>query len=152
MSGTQAHADPSLLDAAKRIKDEMDLHALAGVSGWAVFALADGRPLDHTAYESWRAAVKGAKWDRDNYLFLEIQPDGMPSVREAQAVLQYARLIHKLGYRIPSPDWDAGPLASSMPHNPRDRAVMGRQLATGRPLVPQGFAMSNLPSERRKHG
>lgn len=142
-----AVADPVLADAAKRVADEMTMHAVAGSFGWAVFALADGRPLDHVAYESWRDAVKAAKWDRDNYMFLEIKPDGMPE-REAAAVLSYARLIHDLGHRIPGPDWDAGPLASSMPHQPRDRALMAKQLAAGRPLLPAGFAMSNLPAER----
>lgn len=134
-------------DDVKRVKDEMDMHAVAGASGFAVLALADGRPLDHTAYPSWSEAVKAAKHDRDRYMFLEIQPDGMP-YREADAALKYARIIHSMGHRIPSPDWQAGPMASSMPHQPRDRALMARQLASGKPLLPAGFAMSNLPSER----
>jgi hypothetical protein len=148
---TQAPHDPQLADAGKRIQDEMNLHAVAGSRGFAVFALADGRPMDHVAYETWRDAVRAAKWNRDRYIFLEIQPDGMPNVREAIAALTYARIIHDLGHRIPSPDWEAGPLAASMPHQPRDRAVMARQLASGKPLLPAGFAMSNLPSERGTH-
>lgn len=139
--------DPELLDAGKRISDEMTMHALAGSYGWAVFALADGRPLDHTAYETWAHAVKAAKLDRDRYIFLEIQPGGMEP-REGQAALTYARALHAAGFRIPSPDWEAGPLASSMPHQPRDRRLMARQLISGKPLLPEGFAMSNLPSER----
>ena len=87
-------AGANVTDEAKRIKDEMDYHALCGHFGWAVLALADGKPMDHVAYETYRDAVKGAKWNRDNYLFLEIQPDGMP-YREAQAVIDYhlARLF-----------------------------------------------------------
>lgn len=146
----QAPPDPQLADAAKRVSEEMTMHAVAGAYGWAAFALADGAPLDHTAYPTWSDAVKAAKWDRDNYMFLEIQPGGMPE-REGAAVLTYARFIHDLGHRIPGPDWEAGPLASSMPHQPRDRALMARQLARGKPLVPEGFALSNLPSERRTH-
>jgi hypothetical protein len=156
-------AGENVSDAAKRIKDEADMHALAGAHGYFVVALADGRPLDHTAYETWADAVRAAKHDRDRHLFLEIQPDGMPSAREAEAVLQWARFCHDQGWRIPSPDWDGGPLASSMPHQPRDRHLMARQLVAGKPLLPEGFAMSNLPSERpqpvrrqfrkvRKHG
>jgi hypothetical protein len=135
-------------DDVRRVKDAMDLHAVAGSYGFAVIALADGKPLDNTAYPSWKDAVKAAKWDRDNYMYLEIQPDGM-SYEEAEAVLNYARTIHKLGYRIPSPDWDAGPLASSMPMHPRDRRRMARQLASGRPLYPHETPYSNLPQYRK---
>lgn len=135
-------------DCVKRVKDEMDLHALAGDHGWAVFALADGKPLDHVAYPTWSAAVRAAKGDRDNCMFVEIPPDGFPSYRHAAAPLHYARTLSRAGYRIPSPDWHAGPLASSMPLQPRDRRLMARQLASGRPLLPEGWAMSNLSSER----
>lgn len=135
-------------DCAKRIKDELDMHAVAGARGWAVFALADGTPLDHTAYDSWNAAVRAARWDRDNYAFVEIMPDGCPSYRAAAAILHYARTLSRGGYRIPSPDWDAGPLAASMPAQPHDRRRMARQLISGKPLLPEGFAMSNLPAER----
>jgi hypothetical protein len=135
-------------DCAKRVKDELDMHAVAGARGWVVFALADGTPLDHTAYPSWNDAVRAAKWNRDRYIFVEIQPDGCPSYREAAAVIHYARTLSRAGFRIPSPDWEAGPLAASMPHQPADRARMVRQLVSGRPLVPGGYAMSNLPAER----
>jgi hypothetical protein len=146
----QAPPDPQLADAAKRVKDEMDLHAVAGDRGWAVFALADGKPLDHTAYDSWKAAVKAAKWDRDRYFFLEVQPDGMPE-REAVAVIRYARLCHDLGGRVPPPD-DVHLFPPGMPLQPLDRLRMARQLASGKPLVPAGFAMSNHPAERRTRG
>jgi hypothetical protein len=143
--------DQALEDAAKRIRDEMNMHAVAGAYGFAVFALADGSPMDHTPYPTWQAAVKAAKHDRDNYMFLEIKPDGMGSLREAAAPLQYARVLHSQGYRVPSPGWEAGPLASSMPHQPWDRARMAVQLGSGKPLDTRGF--TNLPSERRmKHG
>lgn len=135
-------------DCAKRIKDELDYHAVAGDHGWAVFAMADGAPLDHAAYDSWNAAVAAAKWDRDNYMFVELAPDGCPSYRAAAAILHYARTLSRAGFRIPSPDWEAGPMAASMPQQPYDRARMIRQLASGRPLLPEGFAMSNLPAER----
>jgi len=148
MQAVKSPEDQALEDAARRVKAEADMHALAGARGWFVVALADGRPLDHTAYETWGDAVRAARWDRDRYLFLEIQPGGMPEAREAEAVLKWGRFCHDQGYRIPSPDWDAGPLASSMPLRPADRRLMARQLASGRALLPEGLAMSNLPSER----
>jgi hypothetical protein len=131
-------------DDVLRLKDEMDLHAAAGSRGWAVIAMADGAPLDHTAYPAWASAVAAAGFDRDRYLFVEIQPDGMP-YREASAVLKYFRTMHDMGYRIPSPDWEAGPLASSMPYRRHDRARMARQLVSGRPLDPDGH--ENIRSE-----
>lgn len=136
-------------DDVKRVKDEMDMHAAAGAHGWAVFALQDGKPLDHTPYPAWNDAVRAAKWDRDNYMYLEIQPDGMP-YREAQAVLRYARTIHQLGHRIPSPDWDAGPMVASMPGNRHDRRRMLAQLKKGRPLYPADTSYGNLPVQLEK--
>jgi hypothetical protein len=133
-------------DDVKRVKDEMDYHAVLGHFGWVAFKLADGSPVDHTAYETWNDAVRAAKWDRDRYMFLELQPDGM-TYAAAKAVLDYARTLSKMGFRIPSPDADFGQ-AMSMPYRPRDRRVMARQLASGKPLYPQGFVASNLPSER----
>jgi hypothetical protein len=132
-------------DDVKRVKDEMDMHAVAGSYGYVVIALADGKPLDHAAYPTWGEAVRAAKWDRDNYMFLEIQPDGMP-YREAQAVLKYARTIHQLGHRIPSPEWAAGPLVASMPDKPWDRKRMMKQLKSGKPLDPIGY--SNFPVKK----
>ena len=132
-------------DAARRVKDEMDLHAVTGDSGWAVFHLSDGRPFDHVAYPSWQDAVKATKWDRDNYMYPEIPPDGMPSLREAQGILDYARLIHRMGHRIPGDDWKDHQ-AASMPMQPWDRRLMAYQLAKGKPLDIRGY--SNLPMER----
>lgn len=133
-------------DDVRRLKDEMDMHAVAGSYGYAVIALADGTPLDHTPYPTWNDAVKAAKWDRDRYIFLEIQPGGM-SHKEAAAVLKYARTMYDAGFRIPSPDWDAGPLVSSVPHQEWDKKRMIRQLVSGTPLYPQGS--TNLPAEKK---
>ena len=135
---------PVYSDDAKRVSDEMALHAIAKSRGWAIFALADGRPFDHTPYESWSAAVKATKWDRDNYMYCEIQPDGMP-LREAEGVLKYARTVHKMGHRIPSPDWEGGPLSSMMPMRSWDRKAMARQLASGKPLATPGDGWGNTP-------
>lgn len=136
--------DQALEDAAKRIKEAMDLHAIASDHGWAVCHLADGKPMDHTAYPTWQAAVKAARWDRDNFMYLEIQPDGMP-LQEAIAVLKFARFVHSQGWRIPDPTFNMPP---GMPAQRRDRALMARQLVSGKPLVPEGYALSNLPAER----
>jgi hypothetical protein len=133
-------------DAARRISDEMNMHAIAKSGGsWAVFALADGRPLDHTAYPTWTLAVTAAKWDRDRYMFIEVQPDGC-NPNEAEALLTYQRTLYSMGYRIPSPDWAAGPMASSMPTQSWDKRTMANQLISGRPIDPRGF--SNLPNEQ----
>lgn len=131
-------------DAASRIKYDMDMHAVAGSRGWAAFSLEDGSS-DHTAYDTWSDAVRIKNWDRDNYMYLEIQPDGMPDVEDAKACLKYARTIRQLGHRIPSPDWEHYQ-SMSMPYAPWDRARMAKQLASGKPLDPRGY--SNLPAER----
>ena len=131
-------------DDVLRVADEMTMHAVAGMHGWVAFSMADGTPLDHAAYPTWGEAVKAARWNRDNYMFLEIQPDGMP-YNEARAVLEYFRGMSKMGYRIPSPDWEAGPLASSMPMQPADRKKMMRQLARGKPIYPDYVPYTNLP-------
>lgn len=135
-------------DDVLRVKDTMDLHAVAKAKGWAVFALADGTPLDNTPYPTWNDAVKAAKWDRDNYMYLEIQPDGMP-YREANAVLTYARIVHKMGHRIPDPDW-VDYEASVMPRTPHDRKRAASQLVSGKPLIPDGIPYGNLPYFLRK--
>lgn len=135
-------------DDVKRIKDTMDMHAVAGAYGWAVFALADGKPLDNTPYPTWNDAVKAAKWDRDNYMYLEIKPDGMP-YNEASAVLKFARGIHDMGHRIPSPDW-ADYEAMQMPRTKPDRVRAARQLITGKPITPDDVPYGNLPYFFRK--
>lgn len=114
-------------DAARRIADEMNLHAVAKSEGWAVFHLSDGRPFDHTPYRRRVEAVKATGWDRDRFLYLEIQPDGMP-LKEADAVLRFARMLHDSGFRIPSPEFEFDP---TMPLLRRDRLATIRHLATG---------------------
>lgn len=144
--GLTAKSPETVPDDVKRVKYAMDMHAVAGSRGWAAFKLEDGS-TDNVVYDSWSDAVRAMKWDRDNYMYGEIQPDGMTE-QFAAAVLNYARAMHRMGWRIPSPDWHAGELASSMPYQPSDRRTMARQLISGKPLYPEGFVASNLPSER----
>ena len=137
--------DPKIVwpDDVKRVCDSMNLHAVAGSHGWVAFSMADGKPLDNTPYPTWNDAVRAAKWDRDNYMFLEISPDGMQP-NEAKACLTYARELSKAGFRIPSPDWEHGQ-AMSMPLRKHDRKRMTRQLVSGSPLYPGDVPYSNLP-------
>ncbi len=90
-------------DDARRMADTMNLHAVAGSRGWAIFALADGRSPDMTPYEDIGDAHRAMRWDRDNYLYLEIPRGGVNDPAEMQAVLNYARALHKAGYRLPDP-------------------------------------------------
>lgn len=95
-------------DAAQRMADTMNLHALAKAKGWAVFTLADGRS-DSTAYETYAEALRSARWDRDRYLYLQIPAGGVSDPAEMQGCLDYARVIHDLGGRLPDPrDFNAG--------------------------------------------
>jgi len=120
-------ADKPYSDAARRIADEMTLHAIAKSEGWVAFRLSDGSPLDHAVYERRIDAVKAAGWDRDRFIYLEVQPDGMP-LKEAQAVLDFARTLHDAGFRIPSPEFEFDP---TMPLLPADRRRTIRHLASG---------------------
>ena len=81
----------------------MNLHAVAKSRGWAVFALADGRSPDNTAYEDIGDAYRAMKWDRDRYLYLQIPAGGVNDPAEMQACLDYARALYKAGYRLPDP-------------------------------------------------
>jgi hypothetical protein len=111
-------------DDARRFADAITLHSVAGSAGkWAVITLADGRPKDLVAYDSRPDAVRSTRWDRDRYLYIFIPPDGMHP-REAQACLNYGRMLHDAGFRLPDPDdriqpdvigWD------TMPTLPQDR-------------------------------
>jgi hypothetical protein len=95
-------------DDARRMADVMNLHAIAKSKGWAVFALADGRS-DNVPYEGYGDALRAKKWDRDNYLYLQIPAGGVNDPAEMQACLDYARTLHKLGARMPDPrDFNAG--------------------------------------------
>lgn len=132
---TQAPPDPALLDAAKRIADEMTIHAIAKSEGWVAFKLADGRPVDHVCYPRRIDAVKAAGWDRDNYVFLETEPD-VASLQEWIARLKYARMLHAAGFRIPSSEFE---FDASMPFLVTDRAKQVRHLASGGRLHPLGL-------------
>jgi hypothetical protein len=95
---------PAYPDDAKRIADAMTMHTVLGHSGmWCAFALADGRSPDNTAYPTRDEAVMYQRWDRDNYVYLMVQPDGMHP-KEAEAFLRYARALHDKGFRLPDPE------------------------------------------------
>lgn len=86
--------------------DAMNLHAVVKNRGWAVFALADGHS-DNTAYETYDDALRSTKWNRDNYLYLQIPAGGVNDPAEMQACLDYARALNKAGCRLPDPrDFD----------------------------------------------
>jgi hypothetical protein len=128
---------------ACRISEEMTLHTLAGSAGcWAAFNLADGRPKDHTAYPTWHEAVAYAgRWDRDETIYLLVQPDGM-APREAESFLKYARFLHDAGFRLPPPDSAAfgycSQLGSGLPQLQSDRYKMARHLISGGDEFPGG--------------
>jgi hypothetical protein len=89
-------------DDARRMADTMNLHAVVKAKGWAVFALADGTS-DNTAYETIGEAYMAKRWDRDNFLYLQIPAGGVNDPAEMQGCLDYARALHKAGYRLPDP-------------------------------------------------
>jgi len=125
----------------------MDMHALLKQRGWVAFKLEDGSALDHACYPTWNEAVKAAKWDRDRFFYLEVQPDGMP-YKEASAVLDFARKLYAGGYRIPNPEW-TDHMASTMPLQPHDRKRALRQLISGKPLLSPDIPYGNLPNMRK---
>jgi hypothetical protein len=89
-------------EAAARMADVMNLHAVVKSRGWAVFALADGTS-DNVPYQDISDAYRAKKWDRDNFLYLQIPMGGVNDPAEMQACLDYARALHKAGYRLPDP-------------------------------------------------
>lgn len=89
-------------DDARRMADVMNLHAVAKSKGWAVFALADGRS-DNTPYETLDDAYLAKRWDRDRFLYLQIPAGGVNDPAEMQACLDYARMLQKMGARLPDP-------------------------------------------------
>jgi hypothetical protein len=101
-------APPAISDDAKRMSYGMNMLAILGERGkWASFALADGRG-DNTPYDTREDAVRHRRHDRDNYVYLLIPADGM-SPQDAQRFLDYARMLHDNGYRLPDPrDFHAG--------------------------------------------
>lgn len=127
-----AYLDPAFSDAAKRISDAMTLHYLAGKTGqWVAFALADGRSPDGgTTYDRWAEAVRFQKWDRDRFVYLQVEPPGM-TPKEAGAYLKYARFLHSQGWRLPPPDEFDYPDVSACPEFKADRLAMARHLISG---------------------
>jgi hypothetical protein len=119
-------------DDARRIADEMTLHTIAGNTGrWCAFRLADGKPVArHACFDTRIDAVKACKWDRDNYVYLEVQPDGM-TPRAAFEFLDYARQLHNAGFRLPDPEFD---YAASMPTLMSDRVKQINHLARKTPI------------------
>lgn len=115
-------------DAAARMADVMNLHAVAKSRGWAVFALADGRS-DNTAYETYDAALRSARWDRDRFLYLEIPRGGVQDPAEMQGCLDYARILHDMGARMPDPrDFHAPDRGFPYHQPPVMRADWARQI------------------------
>lgn len=133
---------PAYADDAKRVSDAMNMHAVAKSAGkWACFSLADGTSPDgNTAYDTRDEAVLFRRWDRDNYIYLQVQPDGM-TPHDAQEFLRYARMLHANGYRLPDPrdfrefenQYDAQhrPLLKSDAYA-QIRELTGRKRLTGR--------------------
>lgn len=89
-------------DAAARMADVMNLHAIVKARGWAVFALADSKS-DNTAYETYDDALRSTRWNRDRYLYLQIPAGGVNDPAEMQGCLDYARVLHDMGGRLPDP-------------------------------------------------
>ena len=138
-------------DPVKRVKDEMDFHAVAmqsgGDRGYAVFSMQDGRPITHDLYPSRaRARQSAEKLTTDYLLIIEAQPDGMTH-READAVLRYERQLNSAGMRTPDAletEENSGLL--SMPHSRHDRRRMAKQLISGRALYHESVSYGNLPN------
>lgn len=104
--------DENLKDAAKRMAEEVTMHAIAGKYGkWAAFALADGRS-DHVAYDSREDAVRHQGHNADWFAFILIPPDGMPATHAVE-VLSFWRVARDAGLPAAVP--------MSMPLTRRDR-------------------------------
>lgn len=147
MSEREKWPDPVL-----RIKDEMDLHAVAmmagsDIRGYAVFSMQDGRPITHDLYPSRREARRIAeKITTDFLLILEASPDGMP-YNEADAVLRYERTLNNMGVRSPdSLESAENSGLLSMPRSRHDRRRMAKQLRSGKSLYPDNISYGNLPN------
>lgn len=137
-------------DPVLRVKDEMDMHAVAGGQGYAVFSLQDGMPLTHDTYPSRAYARRyGERKSTDHLLIIEVQPDGM-SYREAEAVLKYERTLVSAGFRSPdSLETEENSGVLSMPRTKSDQIRMIRQLKSGRPLYPSHIPYGNTPSMKQ---
>jgi len=137
-------------DPVLRIKDVMDMHAVAGSFGYVAFSLQTGKSLTGPWHTSRRSARREAeKKTADHLLILEIQPDGM-TYREADAVLRYERALASAGIRTPdSLESEENSGILSMPRNRHDRRAMAAQLRRGKPLYPAHVSYGNLPSLKR---
>lgn len=138
-------------DPVLRVKDAMDVHAIAmqeGVTpgGYAVFRLTDGIPLSPDLFPSRRDARRIAeRKTTDHLLILEAQPDGMP-FNEAAAVLKYERTLVSMGIRTPDTlEDEANSGLLSMPRNRHDRRRMAVQLRKGKAILPTHVPYGNLP-------
>lgn len=143
-------------DPVLRVKDMMDLHAIAmqnGIveGGYAVFSLQTGMPLGDRLYPSRAAARRDAeKKTSDHLLIIEAQPDGMPH-NEAAAVLKYERTLISMGCRTPdSLETEENSGLLSMPRNRHDRRRMAAQLRKGKALLPAEVPYGNLPNMIRR--
>lgn len=136
-------------DDVRRVKDAMDLHAVAHGKGYAVFSLQTGIPVTNDLYPSRRDARRMAeRKTSDALLILEARPDGMP-YNEAAAVLKYERELYSMGVRTPdSLESEENSGLLSMPLNRHDRRRMAAQLRKGKPLYPVDIPYSNLPQHR----
>lgn len=100
-------------DAAKRVADEMTMHAILGQYGkWCAFRLSDGSS-DHAAYDSRADAQRHQKSDADRCMYLKIPIGGMPA-GDAEQVLDFWRKAYDAGLRGTDPE-------VLMPLSERDR-------------------------------
>lgn len=103
----------SLQDAAKRMADEVTMHAVLGQYGkWCAFALSDGSS-DHVAYDTRDAAIRHQHHNEDFYTFILVPPAGMTPA-EGKEVLAFWRAMRDAGYRAADPQL-------AMPLTPGDR-------------------------------
>lgn len=101
-------------DAARRLSDEITLHAIAGSAGkWAAIKLADGSS-DRTAYDSRSSAV--SHQSRPEYCTFVLIPPGGMTVKEADVLLSFWRQVYDAGFRAVDPRDDI----PSMPLRPEE--------------------------------
>lgn len=143
---------PDYPDDVRRVKDALDLHAVAGNAGkYIACRLDDGRPVTHDCYSSRGEARRFAERKTTTpLLIVQVQPDGAP-LNEVAAVLKYERGLWAAGWRTPDTletEENSGLL--SMPRTKADRKRMARQLLSGRPLYPSHVPYGNLPHQKGK--
>lgn len=101
-------------DAARRVSDEITLHAIAGGAGkWAAIKLADGS-TDHCVYDSRSDAIMH-QLSPEYWTYVLVPPDGM-TAREADVLLLFWRQVYDAGYRAVDPRDDI----PSMPLRPEE--------------------------------